>query len=74
MQRSLYGLHAPVRLMMERKIVGYNPHFPTLPRSNLHLDILMGRDETLDVCDVYADKESGPEFQIHTDMEKRRHI
>jgi len=74
MQRNLYGLHAPVRLMMERKIVGYNPHFPALPHSNLALDILMGRDETLDVADFFGDAESGPEFSIHTDMEKKRRV
>lgn len=26
---------------------------PALPRSNIHLDILMGRDETLDVSEVF---------------------
>ena len=26
---------------------------PALPRSNIHLDILMGRDETLDVSDIF---------------------
>ncbi|KIO24967.1 hypothetical protein M407DRAFT_244259 [Tulasnella calospora MUT 4182] len=74
MQRNLYGLHAPVRLMMERKLVGYNPHFPTLKQSNIHLDILMGRDETLDATDLFADPIMGPEFQIHSDMEKKRRI
>ncbi|KAG8905837.1 hypothetical protein FRB99_008139 [Tulasnella sp. 403] len=73
MQRNLYGLHAPVRLLMERKIVGSNLHFPALPQSNLHLDILMGRDEELDVTDIFS-QETGPEFQIHADMEKRRRI
>ena len=28
-------------------------HMPALPRSNVHLDILMGRDEMLDVHDVF---------------------
>jgi hypothetical protein len=28
-----------------------NPHMPTLPQSNLSLDILMGRDEMLDTVD-----------------------
>lgn len=27
---------------------------PALPRSNIHLDILMGRDEILDVSDVFG--------------------
>ena len=29
---------------------------PALPRSNIHLDILMGRDETVDVTDVFNGK------------------
>ena len=28
-------------------------HMPALPRSNIHLDILMGRDEALDVSEVF---------------------
>lgn len=27
---------------------------PALPQSNIHLDILMGRDESLDVSDVFG--------------------
>lgn len=27
---------------------------PALPRSNLHLDILMGRDEIVDLTDVFT--------------------
>ena len=60
---------------------------PALPQSNLHLDILMGRDETLDVTDFFAGAhqstfpvsfpddwtgmESGPPMNIHTEMEKK---
>ena len=72
MQRQLFGLHMPMRILMERKIVIHvrprptlpmlflrrlhscalqNPHMPILPQSNLHLDILMGRDETLECAD-----------------------
>ena len=68
----MFGMGAPMRLMMERKIVSTvskanpnswhswlifcpleNLHMPALPRSNIHLDILMGRDEMLDVHDVF---------------------
>lgn len=71
-------MHAPVRTLMERKLVGHvrpsspsipsstlyflaqltgrvpypqNPHMPALRTSNLHLDILMGRDDTLEPAD-----------------------
>jgi proteasome maturation protein len=28
---------------------------PAMPRSNIHLDILEGRDETLDVADFFGE-------------------
>ena len=28
-------------------------HNSVLPRSNVHLDVLMGRDETLDAVDIF---------------------
>ena len=71
--RNVFGMHAPIRIMMERKIVSTvctysdeatyrlqmklmiskNMHMPALPRSNIHLDILMGRDERIDLVDVF---------------------
>lgn len=30
-----------------------NPHMPAMAQSNIHLDILEGRDETLDVTDFF---------------------
>ncbi|KAJ3524116.1 hypothetical protein NM688_g8617 [Phlebia brevispora] len=51
MQRNAFGLHMPVRQLMERQLVGYNPHMPEFRTSNVHLDILMGRDETLETSD-----------------------
>ncbi|EIM92505.1 proteasome maturation factor UMP1 [Stereum hirsutum FP-91666 SS1] len=71
MQRNIYGLHAPMTTLMERKIVSVNPHMPALAQSNIHLDILMGRDETLDVADFFGSMESGPSMNIHADMEKK---
>ena len=71
MLRNLYGMHAPARLLMERKIVAavssrdhdaisadgaaraQNPHMPGMGRSNIHLDILIGRDETLHPADFF---------------------
>ncbi|EIN13460.1 proteasome maturation factor UMP1 [Punctularia strigosozonata HHB-11173 SS5] len=71
LQRNLNGLHAPMRLLMERKIVGFSPHMPAMPRSNIHLDILMGRDEELDTSDFMGGVESGPPMDIHGEMEKK---
>ncbi|KAI0736056.1 proteasome maturation factor UMP1 [Earliella scabrosa] len=72
MQRQLFGLHMPMRLMMERKIVSQNPHMPILPQSNLHLEILMGRDETLECVDfMMPASETTQPLDIHADMEKK---
>ncbi|KAG8704696.1 hypothetical protein FRC08_002085 [Ceratobasidium sp. 394] len=71
LRRNMYGMHAPIRMLMERKAVFTNPHMPTMPQSNIHLDILMGRDETLDVGDFFGDVETAPPLDIHADMERK---
>ncbi|CAE7161702.1 unnamed protein product [Rhizoctonia solani] len=71
LRRNVYGMHAPVRLLMERKAVFKNPHMPAMPQSNIHLDILMGRDETLDVGDFFGDVETSVPLDIHADMEHK---
>ncbi|TFK40925.1 proteasome maturation factor UMP1 [Crucibulum laeve] len=71
LQRNIYGMHAPMRLMMERRIVASNPHITDMPHSNIHLDILMGRDETIDPTDIFLGMESGPSLDIHKEMEKK---
>jgi len=72
LQRQTFGLHMPMRLLMERKIVGYNPHMPALPQSNIHLDILMGRDETIEPVDfMTGSAEVAQPFDIHGEMEKK---
>ncbi|KAF8845468.1 hypothetical protein BDN67DRAFT_941451 [Paxillus ammoniavirescens] len=74
MMRDLYGVHAPARLLMERKIVASNPHIPGMGQSNIHLDILMGRDEMLEPADLFLGMEHGPSFSIHSEMEKKLRI
>ncbi|KZT08883.1 proteasome maturation factor UMP1 [Laetiporus sulphureus 93-53] len=72
MQREMFGLHMPMRLLMERKIVAQNSHMPALPQSNIHLDILMGRDETLDCADfMMPASELSQPLDIHAEMEKK---
>ncbi|EKM60334.1 uncharacterized protein PHACADRAFT_246196 [Phanerochaete carnosa HHB-10118-sp] len=72
MQRNVYGLHAPVRQLMERKIVGFNPHMPTYRTTNVHLDILMGRDETIEPADFMTSaSEMAQPLDIRAEMEKR---
>ena len=55
MERKLVSY---VRLMLSQLILQYphactaqNPHMPTMKRSNVHLDVLRGTDEILDVTD-----------------------
>ncbi|KIK70346.1 hypothetical protein GYMLUDRAFT_65582 [Collybiopsis luxurians FD-317 M1] len=74
MLRNTQGLHAPMRLLMERKIVGANPHMSVLPQTNLQLDILMGRDETVEPADVFGGPINGPPLDIRQDMEKKHRI
>jgi len=74
LQRNIYGMHAPMRLLMERKIVSHNPHMPALPRSNVHLDILMGRDETIEPFDIFGGMEKDLPLDTHTEMEKKLHM
>ncbi|KAL9716013.1 hypothetical protein Ac2012v2_000457 [Leucoagaricus gongylophorus] len=50
MLRNTFGMHAPMRLLMERQAVSSTR---TLPQSNLHLDILMGRDEVIEPIDIF---------------------
>ncbi|GJE96798.1 proteasome maturation factor UMP1 [Phanerochaete sordida] len=75
MQRNVYGLHAPVRQLMERSIVSFNPHMPTYRTTNVHLDILMGRDETVEPADFMtpASAMSQP-LDIRAEMEKRHRL
>jgi len=71
LQRNMFGMAAPLRTLMERKIVAFDPHMPFMTRSNIHLDILMGRDESLDVHDIFEGHNTGLPLDIHSDMEKK---
>ncbi|GAA5973069.1 hypothetical protein JCM11641_000397 [Rhodosporidiobolus odoratus] len=79
LQRNMFGLHAPVRLMMERGLVQQSPapfNISSLGGftrpGNLHLDILMGRDEELSVEDVLVDRaQTAPLGDFHLAMEKK---
>ncbi|KAI0035257.1 proteasome maturation factor UMP1 [Vararia minispora EC-137] len=70
LHRNVYGVGAPMMMLMERKLVSYNPHMPAFPRSNVHLDVLRGTDESLDVAD-FMNLEAGPSMDIHAEMERK---
>uniref|UniRef100_A0A1B6KIQ1 Proteasome maturation protein n=1 Tax=Graphocephala atropunctata TaxID=36148 RepID=A0A1B6KIQ1_9HEMI len=50
--RNTQGLHAPLRLTMERRAAQQVGRLPFLPSSNLQLEVLRGDDVTLDFNDV----------------------
>ncbi|KAF5377216.1 hypothetical protein D9615_006399 [Tricholomella constricta] len=71
LRRNIYGMHAPMRLLMERKIVSQtSPFVSAMSPSNLHLDILMGRDETIEPADIFLGMENGPSLDIHEQLRK----
>ncbi|KAJ9077612.1 hypothetical protein DSO57_1015233 [Entomophthora muscae] len=50
-QRQVHGLHMPFRALMERDIIGSVNRHPMFKSSRFGLDILDGKDETIDVED-----------------------
>ncbi|GAA99012.1 hypothetical protein E5Q_05701 [Mixia osmundae IAM 14324] len=76
LQRNLYGLHAPVRQMMERDLASQNPHFPGMGKSlsQLHLDVLRGMDELASMANVsqVASDSAAVVLDQHTAMERQR--
>ncbi|KDR85243.1 hypothetical protein GALMADRAFT_233988 [Galerina marginata CBS 339.88] len=71
LERNIYGMHAPMRRLMERKIVGSTTHSLSTPQTNLHLDILMGRDELIEPADVFLGMETGPVFDAHKEIQQK---
>ncbi|KAF9917782.1 hypothetical protein BX616_011316 [Lobosporangium transversale] len=69
--RNMYGMHAPIKMAMERQLVIKARGPSMLPqRSNLGLDILMGKDETIDFEDFLNVPEMSTEMvDPHTIME-----
>ncbi|KAJ2697953.1 hypothetical protein FB645_005783 [Coemansia sp. IMI 203386] len=67
MQRSLYGLHAPMRTMMEIQSVGSSlpSRLPGSRAARMQLDILMGKDDTIDVEDILDSSEYAEMPDVH---------
>lgn len=51
MARNLHGMHAPIKMAMEQSLVTKARGVSMLPQSYLGLDILLGKDETIDFED-----------------------
>ncbi|CAG9091338.1 unnamed protein product [Plutella xylostella] len=52
MLRNVQGLHAPMRLQMERKFASKIGHLPFLPRSNMQMEVLTGRHVEIGFEDI----------------------
>ncbi|KAG0175616.1 hypothetical protein DFQ30_003366 [Apophysomyces sp. BC1015] len=75
MARQAYGMHAPIKMMMERNLVSQRQRLPVLPSSNVHLDILMGKDETIDYEDFLNDPAMSTDMlDVHTTMEHKLNL
>ncbi|PIA17667.1 proteasome maturation factor UMP1 [Coemansia reversa NRRL 1564] len=73
MQRRVYGLHAPMRTMMELQAVGQTPSLLNSRASQIQRDILLGRDETFDMSDLYNDC-SEVELDVHRMLAARLNV
>ncbi|KAK2176748.1 hypothetical protein NP493_643g04037 [Ridgeia piscesae] len=74
MLRNLQGVHAPLRLRMERLTAQKVQRLPCLHSSNLMLDTLNGRLDTIDFDDIYSDPEQQEEIQAQPHMFVERQL
>ncbi|CAH00142.1 Ump1p [Kluyveromyces lactis] len=75
--RQIFGVAEPMKRVMELKLV-QNTDFNPLNQSNLHKDVLMNKEASIDWEDVYptSDFASGMMVadDVHTKIEKRMGI
>ncbi|KAJ2741749.1 hypothetical protein GGI20_004966 [Coemansia sp. BCRC 34301] len=71
MQRKIYGLHAPLRTMMEVQAIKQAPYALNARASRIQLDILLGRDEDFDVEDIYDDDIETDIPDVHAMLSRR---
>lgn len=57
MLREREGLSAPLKITMELQSVAKTGRLSFLPSSNLHRDVLLGRDEVVDFSDFLCTEE-----------------
>ncbi|KAI9480122.1 hypothetical protein LPJ78_003281 [Coemansia sp. RSA 989] len=74
MQRQIYGLHAPMRTMMEIKSVQQTPSILGSRASLIQRNILMGKDETLDVAEIFDDISEVEVTNVHSMLAARLNV
>ena len=70
-QRNTFGIGMPLRTTMERRIAGHTHHFPARAVAPIHLDVLDGRDESIDPVDFLPSGVALGSDDIHAPMERR---
>ncbi|OLY83051.1 Proteasome maturation protein [Smittium mucronatum] len=70
-QKQTFGSHMPLRTILELHSVS-KPNRPVFltPSSNLHLDILNGDDETINVEDILFDESERENLDVHSTIIK----
>lgn len=72
MLRRNEGLAAPMQIMMEMQAYKKVGRLPFLPSSRVHLDVITGRDETIDFGDFLGSGEFSERLsQPHVMAEKK---
>jgi len=75
MLRKVQGMHAPLRLQMERNATRKVGHLPFLPRHNASYNVLIGKDETIDFDDFLGHpKDAETMGQPHAMVERQQRL
>ena len=72
MLSATYGGHMALRMQMEEAILGQFGRLPSLQSSRCGLETLQGKDQTLDVADVFSNAEAPDtrKVDVHAAMER----
>lgn len=62
MMGQIYGKHLPMQIRMELDILSQVKRLPGLPSSNIGLETILGRDETIDFEDYLGGACTPPAF------------
>ncbi|CAB3997511.1 proteasome maturation -like [Paramuricea clavata] len=72
MLRDIQGLHAPLKLQLERSLASQKQRLPCLPSSMVALETLLGFDTTIDFDDFLNDPyDSEIARDVHSVMENQ---
>ena len=60
MMGQIYGKHLPMQIRMELDILSQGQRMPGLPNSNIGMETILGRDETIDFEDYLGGTSPSP--------------